>query len=521
MADANGHASRPVATLLPVRSLRSRLLLLWALSLAACLAVGALLVQISARSTTAQVGQAEAVVARACGLIGERYGFYVIGWRGPVPPLDDAGLRADLTAATALALSRQAGVEGGVWQVEAGPLAYAFPTYQGGGPKTDLPAAELERIRAVNEQAARDDQAASRQWASSTQTLLLHACPLPGPIPRLTAWTMTRVQASVEAERLRLGLGVLFALVLVMSGWLAWLLLSWSRRVGRVEAALAGHAADAPPVLERTGEPSLDRIVDALNRSGARLAAARRRSEELGARVAASERMAALGRVAAGVAHELRNPLAAMRLRAENALATPDADRRARALHAVLEQVARLDRLSGELLAMTQRRDPRPERVELAALLAACAEDHSEQAAAAGVALRVEGGGEARLDPALVRRALDNLVGNAVRHTPPGGSVTLRAARDEDAAVLAVEDTGPGIDPALRDTLFEPFVTGRPEGTGLGLAIARELVEAHCGRLRLDRPGGDGTGARFVIELPAGGQDAARGAGQGAAWQRC
>ncbi len=495
-----------MATLSPVRSLRSRLLLLWALSLAACVVVSVLLVQLSAQSAAAQVGQAEAVVARACSLVGDRYAFYATDWRGQPPPLSDPVLRQDLTAAATLALSRQAGVEGGFWQAEAGPLAYAFPTYQGGGPKTDLPAAELDRIRAVNEQAARDDQAVSRHWTSSTQALLLSACPLPGPILQLTAWTMARVQSSAAAEGLRLGLGVLLALMLGMSGWLAWLLLSWSRQVGRVEAALAGPAADDLPVLERTGEPSLDRIVEALNGSGARLAAARRRSETLAAQVAASERLAALGRIAAGVAHEIRNPIASMRLRAENALAADDGDRRTRALRAVLEQVARLDRLSGELLAMTQRREPRPEPVDLGAMLAACAEDHGAQARAAGVALRVEGGGAAVLDAGLLRRALDNLVGNAVRHTPPGGTVTLQAGLSGAMATFAVEDTGPGIDPALRGTLFEPFVTGRPDGTGLGLALARELVEAHGGRLRLDRVGGDGTGARFVIELPASGQ---------------
>ena len=488
-----------------MRSLRSRLLLLWLLSLAACAAVGVLLVQISAQSTAAQVGRAEAVAARACGLIGERYDYYTTGWRGPAPPLDDAKLVQDLTAATILALSHQAGVEGGIWQAGAGPLAYAFPTYQGSGPKTDLPAAERDRIRAINETALQDDQAVSQQWPGSRQTLVLQACLLPGPIPQLTAWTMTRVQSSLEAERLRLGLGVLLVLMLGTSGWLLWVLASWLRQVGQVEAALAGHAADAPPVLERTGEPSLDRVVAALNRSGARLAAARRRSEELAAQVAAAERMAALGRVAAGVAHEIRNPIASMRLRAENALAAPCEERRTRALQAVLEQVARLDRLSGELLAMTQRREPRARRVDLAALLAACAEEHADQALAAAVTIRVEGSGEALIDPDLTRRALDSLVGNALRHTPPGGTITLGAALSGERVALGVEDTGPGVDPALRETLFEPFVSGRPEGTGLGLAIARELVEAQGGRLWLDQAAEDGAGARFVIELPSGG----------------
>ena len=480
-----------------MRSLRARLLALWAFSLAACVAAGALLVQISGQSTAAQVQRGEAVVARACDLIRERYAFYATDWRGPAPPLDGAGLRADLQAAVSLALARQDGVEGGIWQAEAGSLVYAFPTYSGTGPKTDLPAAEAASIRAINEQAARDEAAVARTTGGSAQTLLLDACPLPGPIEGLTAWTMTRVQAASAADGLRAGLLLLLALMLGMSAWLAWLLRDWSRRVGAVEAGLAQHPDDLPPALPRTGERDLDRIVDALNQAGERLTEARRRSAELGARVVAAERLAALGRVAAGVAHEIRNPLAAMRLRAENGLAGDD-DRRRRALLAVLEQIGRLDRLLAELLAMTQRRDPAPEPTDIGALLSSCVERHADQAAAAQVGLAAEGAGTALLDTALIGRALDNLLSNAVRHTSLGGHVSLRAECRGTALRLLVEDTGPGVAPDLRASLFEPFVTGRADGTGLGLAIARELVEAHGGRLSLAT---SEQGARFVIEL--------------------
>ena len=472
------------------------MLALWAFSLAACVAAGALLVQITGQSTAAQVQRGEAVVARACDLIRERYAFYATDWRGPVPPLDDAGLRADLRTAVFLALARQDGVEGGIWQSEAGPLAYAFPTYAGTGPKTDLPTAEAANIRAVNDQAAQDEAAVARASGGSAH-LLLHACPLPGPIEGLTAWTMTRVAAASAADGLRAGLLLLFALMLGMSAWLAWLLRDWARRVGAMEAGLVQHRDDLLPTLPRTGERDLDRIVDALNQAGERLTEARRRSAELGVRVVTAERLAALGRVAAGVAHEIRNPLAAMRLRAENGLAGDD-DRRRRALLAVLEQVGRLDRLLGELLAMTQRRDPAPELTDIGTLLSSCVERHADQAAAAQVRLAAEGVGTALLDTSLIGRALDNLLSNAIRHTPPGGQVSLRAECRGAALRLVVEDTGPGVAPDLHGTLFEPFVTGRADGTGLGLAIARELVEAHGGRLSL---AASEQGARFVIEL--------------------
>ena len=494
-----------------MHSLRSRLLVLWLLSLLACAAVGVLLVQLYARSTTAQTGQAEAVVARACDLIRDRYVFYTTDWHGPVPPFSNAGLRRDLAAVVTLALAHEEGVEGGLWQAETGPLAYAYPTYVGGGPKLDLPAAEQDRIRAANEQAAREEQPVARRWGSSSQALLLQACPLGGPIPDLTAWAMMRVRAAPGYARLRLGLGVLGALVLASSGWLTWLVTVWSRHVRAIEAALAqsgsGHDPDAIPVLRPTGERELDRIVSALNESGRRLADSRRRSDELAARVTAAERLAALGRVAAGVAHEIRNPLAAMRLRAENALAADDDTRLRRALAEVLAQVARLNALVTELLTMTQSREARPVPVDLAEFLAACIGQHRDEAAGHGVALTVESRvGAARLDPEIVGRILDNVLLNAIRHTPEGGRVEVGAEETREGLRITVADTGPGIAPELRSSLFEPFVTGRADGTGLGLAIARELADAHGGRLMLLRAGGaaPGEGAVFALDLPQG-----------------
>jgi signal transduction histidine kinase len=487
-----------------LHSLRSRLLLLWVLSLAACIAIGVLLIQLYQQSTAAQVGRAQAVAARACDLIRDRYAFYAAGWHGPVPTLSDEGLHHDLTAAFSLALARQDGVEGGIWQVDAGPLAYAFPTYQGSGPKTDLPEAERDRIRAVNEQTVREEQPVDQEAKSRSQTLLLHGCPLAGPIAGLTAWTMMRVQAAPGYDRLRLGLGVLLTLVLGMSAWLTRVLLVWTRHVRAIETALARQDPETMPAIERTGEREFDRIIDALNEAGRRLASARRQSEALAAQVVTSERLASLGRVAAGVAHEIRNPIAAMRLRAESALAGDD-QRRRRTLEDVLELVARLDGLVAELLAMTQRRQPQSKKVEIGPFLAAHVEPHRGEAAARDIDIATECGVTcADLDPEIVGRILENLLLNAVRHTPPGGHVKVSAAADNNGLRLTVTDSGPGVLPELRDQLFEPFVTGRADGTGLGLAIARELADAHGGQLTLLCAGGTTTahGAMFALDLP-------------------
>jgi signal transduction histidine kinase len=485
-----------------LHSLRTRLLGIWGLSLAACVAVAFLLFQLYQQSTTAQVSRAEAVVARACDLIRDRYGFYATGWSGPEAGQLDDRLRSDLATVVGLALANQAGIEGGIWQTQAGPLAYAFPTYQGTGRKTDLPAAERDRIQAVNQQAAQDEQSVDRLARSGTETLLLHACPVSGPIGGLTAWTMTRVRAAQGFQPLQLGLGVLFALMLAMSVWLARTLLVWGRHVRGIEGALRSAGTDGMPTVGRTGERELDQIIHALNAAGLRLGEAQRQVRAMATRTAQAERLAALGRVAAGVAHEIRNPIAAARLQGENALAGDDA-RRQEAIGDMLGQIDRLDELVGELLAMTQRVEPNPVPVELAPFLASQIGRHTETAAAKALAVDVrDADGQALLDPAVIGRILDNLLTNAIRHAPRCGSVVMTVERSRGLLVLTVADSGAGVAPGLVQRLFEPFVTSRPDGTGLGLAIARELADAHGGRLVLRSPGNASAGAVFALELP-------------------
>ena len=493
-----------------MQSLKFRLLGIWLLSLVASLSVAVLLVQLDRQSTRALVQRAVAVVARSCDLIDERYRFLVAGVSGLPPAVDDR-FRQGLAATVGLALEHQDGVEGGVWQVGSGPLAYAFPTYEGTGLKTDLPAAERDQIAAVNEQAARDSQPADKRSVSTTQTLLLRACPLSGPVPGLTAWTMTRVQTAAAILPLQLGVGVLLALMMVMSALLARTLLVWGRHIRRIEAALGSAGPENITAVPRTGERELDRVIDALNDAGLRLAAARRESDELAARAARAERLAGLGRVAAGVAHEIRNPIAAARLQGENALAGDDA-RRTEAIGDMLGQIDRLDLLVGELLAMTQRVEPQPVAVDVDTFLEALCRRHREVAAAKHCAISLAGcKATATFDPTVVGRILDNLLANAIRHAPDGGAVAVECRMAAASLIFVVCDNGTGVNPDLAGSLFEPFVTSRADGTGLGLAIARELSDAHGGKLVLQRAGGTrvGEGAAFAFELPQGARPAA------------
>lgn len=478
-------------------SLRARLSALWLMLLASGAATGLLLYGLYGQSTAVQVAEAEVAVTRGCREIIDR----VAGRKGRVPE----GTPADRIVA--VALETLPGVEGGIWTRSGGSAAYAFPTYEGTGPKTDLPAAERPLIEAVNAEALHVEHAVTMRRPNRTQVLVLQGCPLRSYAPDATAWTMMRahVAESPSYTRLLVGLGFLSVTVIGSAIFLGRFLIGFSRRIAQLEAALAAPLAETEelPQLSRTGEWELDRLVDALNAAGGRLRVARQRA-------VAAERLAAVGRLAADLAHEVRNPIAAMRLKAENALAAGDPERAATALKAVLGQIARVDALLRDLLNLTQPRSIARSPTPVAPVLAECAKYHEEVAQARGVRLAVEAGtlppqDHPHLDRTQIVRAVENLILNGIQHSPEGGCVriTARQLSREGSLILSLEvsDSGPGVDPELQADIFEPFATARPGGTGLGLAIVREIARAHRGDVRLAQAE-PGAGATFIMELP-------------------
>jgi signal transduction histidine kinase len=477
----------------------------WTAFLVAACVVGALLLLLYDDSTSERLRHAAAAVDHGCDAITARYQFFTAGTTTVPADLHAPAFVRALANVVGIALRGADGVEGGIWAVDGGSLAYAFPTYEGSGEKTDLPQAELPLIRVTAEAAAINAAPAARRIDARSQSLFVRACPLAGPIPHLAAWTMTRVVTAGGRTYLLAagGLGLLLLVVLGSAAWLGYLLRRWSRRLRRIEAALAG-SADELPRLALTRQRDLDRIVVALNLAGDRLAEARSRADALGQRMAATERLAALGRMAAGIAHEVRNPIAAMRLKAENAIADgAGIDRKNRALQIVLQQIERIDELVRKLLLTTGHAlAAATAMVDVAALIEARIGLYAELAKARGIALERDvaaTAGMARLDPALVAQAVDNLILNALQNTPPGGRVVVAAAPRDRMLAISVSDTGRGVPDAIRANLFEPFVTDRPDGTGLGLAIVRDIAEAHGGTVRIAEATGRTT---FVLELP-------------------
>ena len=217
-----------------------------------------------------------------------------------------------------------------------------------------------------------------------------------------------------------------------------------------------------------------------------------------------SERLRALGELAAGMAHEIRNPLGGIRGAAE-VLRKPETRPEAREEFGKLldEEVTRLDRVVGNFLDFA-----RPPAAEVARVRPADVADAvllllSSEAKKRGVATEnaVARDVEVRADPALLRQILLNLCLNAVQAQEGAGLVRVAASREGDLVRLDVEDRGPGVAADLRERLFDPYVTGRAGGSGLGLPIAARLAETMEGRVEMLRTG-DG-GSVFRVTLPA------------------
>jgi signal transduction histidine kinase len=298
-------------------------------------------------------------------------------------------------------------------------------------------------------------------------------------------------QVTAVERRLVIGGALAFAVALVAGALAAEPL---ARRLARLRAAAdrISHGSFGDPIVDH----KRDEIGD-LARS----------LEEMRTRLDALDR--ARGEFIANASHELRTPLTALggylELLTEGGLTEEE---RSEFLETMGEQVQRLTKLATDLLDLS-RLDAggltiAHDEIELGELAADAAREMQAVAARRGSAVVTEAGtpAPARGDEARVLQVLRVLVDNAVRHTPPGSTVTLRTETTPWGAGVVVSDNGPGIPPELLDRIFERFFRApgaAARGTGLGLAIARELAERMDGRL-LVTSGPDGT--RFTLELP-------------------
>jgi signal transduction histidine kinase len=227
------------------------------------------------------------------------------------------------------------------------------------------------------------------------------------------------------------------------------------------------------------------------------------------------DRLAAMGELASGVAHEIRNPLNAIamsvkRLRAEfrsGDEASVDQAERDELLDILEGQTQRIDSTVQQFLDYARPRPLARRTVDLDRLLAEVGQSMRALAESRGASLELDvtSVGPAHLDPDQMRQALDNLLRNAIEATPSPGAVTLAARRGGDGVVITVSDTGAGIAPEHLPRIFDLYFTTKSEGTGVGLAVTHQIVTAHGGTLDAGSRLGQGTTMTVRIPLEGGG----------------
>lgn len=227
--------------------------------------------------------------------------------------------------------------------------------------------------------------------------------------------------------------------------------------------------------------------------------------ERIGTELETSERLSALTRITAGVAHEVKNPLNSMRLWLENLKENlpPGNEVSTQAVRVLDSEIDRLDRVVKRFLDFTRPVEMRIEEVSLAPLLTRIVEVAQPQIdrAKLKVDLRLaDGVPPVRGDSELLRQAVLNLVLNGVQAMPDGGRLTVSLERRGDVAHVMVADTGKGIPPEHRNRVFQLFFTTRKGGSGLGLATTFRIVQLHNGSIDFVSEPGQGTA--FRIELP-------------------
>ena len=219
-----------------------------------------------------------------------------------------------------------------------------------------------------------------------------------------------------------------------------------------------------------------------------------------------ARRLAALGSLGAGVAHEVNNPLTAISGLASLLELELAGTKHAEPLRTLRQQVARVSKIIGGLRALTdQERAQAGRRFGVQEPVRAALNLFGEQLREKKITLHTElHDCEAQGDPAQIQQAVQNLVENAIHAMPQGGELRIQlGGLDGDAVKLTVTDTGKGIPAALKERIFDPFFTTKdePGGVGLGLPVSHQIIEAHHGRLMVDST--EGHGATFTIVLPA------------------
>lgn len=346
-----------------------------------------------------------------------------------------------------------------------------------------LPVAEIPGFSTFTDEAGHE----WRQYAAAVGTRIVQAAQPLEVRSRMAASAALRILQPVLLFIAFLAIAIWFVIVQVL------------QPLSKTARAVAKRSPSSLDPIPSTGLPyELRSLVNAINDLMRRL----------------GDSLTAQQRFASDAAHELRTPLAAIKLQAQLLARAKTDEDRAKYAGRLQQGVARATKLVEQLLTIA-RLDPDASQkpmapADLAAMAKAVAEDLTAPAEAKGITLT------AKTEPAEVlgmpdalRLMITNLTDNAIRYTPEGGRIEIGIAADGKDAVISVTDNGPGIAPEERERVFERFYRAlgtKVSGTGLGLAIVRRIVAMHDASIQIEygfpRADGSGCGARFVVRIP-------------------
>jgi two-component system sensor histidine kinase HydH len=309
-----------------------------------------------------------------------------------------------------------------------------------------------------------------------------------------------------------IGLGICGSAAGLLAGWVIATSIRRSLlktdEVLRDTAALLGAAAQVRPVKIPSGPAVEDGALQRITEAAAAVLQRLKQTERDALR---AEQLAWVGQMAAGIAHEVRNPLTSIKLLVQAATdPRRSAGFRPRDLRVLEGEILRLEQIISTFLDFA--RPPRPDKrpVQVPELLRECLAGVCARAELQNVDIRLDAAGgvpPVEADAGQLKQVVYNLLFNALDALPQGGTVRVRVGSGSagvagrHSVVVRVEDTGPGLPAGLEDQIFEPFVSTKDAGLGLGLSISRRIVETHGGSIaaRTDPAGG----AVFTVRLPA------------------
>jgi two-component system, NtrC family, sensor histidine kinase HydH len=433
------------------------------------------------------------------------------------PPLSNANSPSSqdvLALLSRVVLQNVEGTGGGYYSPSQMVLVGSFfPEGQGstrGERNGNGPQDMRDSILEVAQSAAATHEPAEKILGTEPGIVLIEAVPIHDGYSVVgSAWSSKRLPDLPGANRFRAYLTATGLGGLTLASVLLTLLVIRNLQAGvrKIESGLKNLEGNLASEIQTLNEPrEIQEIVQAINRLGRTLQEKIEHEKQIENRLRHTERLASLGRLVAGVAHEVRNPLATIRLRVQMCGRESDSLRVKESCAIALQEMERLNGMVNRLLSFARPMQLNLEPTDLGKLVEERIESFRDLASRCRVTIIADGSSSLLVDKGRMAQVFDNIIQNAIEAmSDSGGTLAVSVAshkKDHDGGVcVEFRDTGKGMSPSIASHIFDPFFTTKASGTGLGLSICHELVRAHGGAIQVTSEAGHGTTVSVTIPV--------------------